>query len=182
MGRDNQDYFKRGGRSEGPPGPLRHFRERLGQQQAELSRGEGRKFPGARRAAPPPPRPTPEEESPATTSPANAPTEASARPPPQSNGASNGASEAPAERAGRPASEAPFGPPASEEFAEGLRSGVQRTDGEEKPLGAPWAALVRRFPRLSRAFARVGRLPEKPAQKLAALGRRVERAFESRGH
>jgi len=52
MVKDNQDYFKRAGRSGGPRGPLRLFREQYGIQRAELTR-ESPHPPAA--AAPPGP-------------------------------------------------------------------------------------------------------------------------------
>lgn len=174
MGRDNQDYFKRAGRSGGPPGPLRQFREQLGKQQAELSRERG--FPGSRRppfpTAPPPPEETPTEETAAAPEPPEVPVD---RGPPEEE-----RSPEPRQQAGAPASQASFGPPASEEFAEGLRSGIQQTNGGAQPLAPPFTRVVQRFPRLSRAFARIVRAQEGPSRKLAALGDRIESALHGR--
>lgn len=174
MGRDNQDYFKRGGRSGGPPGPLRHFREQIGQQRARLARGAAR-FPGAQT------RETAGPRSEAPNSAASASNSPREHEPHEPNGAS---AASPAEHAGRQADEAPFGPPASEEFAEKRRDGVQEMPhdrGGAEALPAPFDRLVRRYPRLSRAFARMSRLPEKPARWLAEAGRRIEKSVESGG-
>lgn len=157
MGRDNQDYFKRGGRSEGPPGPLDHFRQRFAQQQAELAR----EAPG-RPAAWPRPMPTggraparseePESEE-------SAPSTASARrgedrfAEPIADGAPPATPTVPDEP---DAAEAPPG------------------KGPEASLGPPWSTLVQRFPRLARVLAALGRLPEEPARRLAVLARRIQ--------
>ena len=48
MGKDNQDYFKRAGRSGGPAGPLDHFKSALSQERAMLRRDQEHKLPGER--------------------------------------------------------------------------------------------------------------------------------------
>nr|PZM92633.1 MAG: hypothetical protein DIU72_05725 [Pseudomonadota bacterium] len=102
MGKDNQDYFKRAGRSGGPPGPLRHFRQQYGMMRAELSREAE---PGLPRPSISPPGPEPrlaevESEAPLGASAGGPPPEASfeepeseARPPAPGDEASLESSE-----------------------------------------------------------------------------------------
>lgn len=181
MGRDNQDYFKRGGRSGGPPGPLHQFRDQMGRQHAALSRGGERGFPGSRpQPGPPRRRPTPEEEEAVRArgeDRAELGSAAGGGDGPAAEG-SAATRESREEHAGSSASEASFGPPASEEYAEGYDgAGVQRTNGASLP--APLEGMVRRFPRLSRALARMARAQAVPARKFADLGERIESTLGS---
>ncbi|HEY0840958.1 MAG TPA: hypothetical protein VGD74_12280 [Vulgatibacter sp.] len=48
MGKDNQDYFKRAGRSIGPAGPLEHFKAKVSQKQALLRRDMEHRLPSER--------------------------------------------------------------------------------------------------------------------------------------
>lgn len=48
MGKDNQDYFKRAGRSIGPAGPLRQFKAALSQERAVLRRDQEHRIPSER--------------------------------------------------------------------------------------------------------------------------------------
>ena len=48
MGKDNQDYFKRAGRSGGPAGPLDHFKSALSKERAMLRRDQEHRLPGER--------------------------------------------------------------------------------------------------------------------------------------
>lgn len=169
MGRDNQDYFKRAGRSGGPPGPLRQFREQLGKQQAEIARGGERGFPASQRPPFPPPQAGEEEQSagPETEGNPTGEAEFEAKTPEKTKTADdNPTRRGSEERAGAPASQASFGPPASEEFVEGRRSGVQKTDSGAAHL----------FPRLSRLAALLAKASRVPAKKLAEFPKRIERA------
>lgn len=48
MGKDNQDHFKRGGRSGGPPGPRSQHKAQLTRQRATLRRDQEHVLPGER--------------------------------------------------------------------------------------------------------------------------------------
>lgn len=170
MGKDNQDYFKRAGRSGGPAGPLRLFREQLGKQQAELARGGERGFPRPPPAPVAPPPPSPEVS--------RGPVEP--REPGEWKGVPNGRTEMEAQPAAREANglappepgeeslgqeaseDRGFGPPASEEYV--------------GPLPAPVARVVRRFPR---SFRTLAWLTKGPARRFASLADRIERTLEA---
>jgi len=48
MVKDNQDYFKRAGRSGGPPGPRKQFKDRLSRERAVLKRDQEHVLPSER--------------------------------------------------------------------------------------------------------------------------------------
>lgn len=208
MGSDNQDYFKRAGRSVGPPGPLRHFRQKLSQERAFLQRGEEHVIPGEARPTRParrggeeaPGRGTrrrggPEETEAASASPGGASpgdvTEGDI--PPAGSGAFR-ASEVdqeewetdriawgfgdPWSRRGPPEESHAFGPPASEDSAIGKGPGAQET---EPSLPHAARRLVLRFPLAFRAMSWLLRRLEVSARRIFALRREVDRALGSRG-
>lgn len=171
MVKDNQDYFKRGGRSGGPAGPLHHFRQKLGQERAVLSRGEERGFPGHR-----PPTYHQPGEPPEIPGEHPRPAEAEAG---QRPNAEAGHQAEPETGRHVPQTETQsFGPPADYDAAVGHGPGAQEIPPDRRDTSALFAGWAERHPQPFRVALWIGRRLEAPAGRAILFAKRLKRTLD----
>lgn len=189
MGKDNQDYFKRAGRSGGPAGPLHLFRQKLGQERAVLSRGQERGFPGHRPPTYHPPGEPPQvpgERAPGTNGGGQEPRGAARDE--QRTEARPTAEHEPRTHVPQTETQS-FGPPADYDAAVGRGPGTQEIPpggggGLIRDLGKAVGALLERSPRPFQRPAGVarwvGRRLQEPAKRALSMADRFRRTLDVR--